>query len=91
MVLDLRDSLLDLLSDSKEKLVIHARRRSPLSSTGAAERMEKKMVSSARTPPPAPASSTNKSSSPCSCELHEDSCRYLLLLLLRGSWHPAKR
>jgi hypothetical protein len=36
MVMDLRAALLDLLSVGEEKLVIHARRRSPLSSTGTA-------------------------------------------------------
>jgi hypothetical protein len=46
MVLDLRESLLDLLSKGKEKLVIDARRRSPLSSTGAAEHPKNKMASS---------------------------------------------
>jgi hypothetical protein len=49
--------VLDLLSEGKEKLVIGAWRRSPLYGTGA-ERPEKTMVSSARTPPSA--SSANK-------------------------------
>jgi hypothetical protein len=47
MVLDLRESLLDLISEGKDKLVIDARMRSPLSSTGAAEHPKKKMASSA--------------------------------------------